>query len=143
MSAFEGTLISTAVNQTLNSSAERAAKIQASQKPPMTAASTPSSISPSSSNSSGRRGIRAERQAGGGTERAKSSTSRRHHGQASLSPSSAAAPVLQQMFVPDIGWASQTAGGEVWVRFQDGTQLGVKSTATTVTYVDASGCLYK
>lgn len=48
-----------------------------------------------------------------------------------------------QVFVQSIGWASQSAKGEIWVRFQDGTQLGVKSNATTVVYVDVAGQIYK
>ncbi|XP_041359491.1 serine/threonine-protein kinase PLK4-like isoform X2 [Gigantopelta aegis] len=51
----------------------------------------------------------------------------------------AASEVIQQMFVPNIGWASQHSNGEIWVKFNDGTQLGVKSTATTVTFMDHHG----
>ena len=143
MSAFEGTLLSTTDTQTFNNSIERTAKAQQCQQKPNTAASTTSSTSSSSSNCSSRRGVKADRPTKAGNGRERSATSSHHQSRPSNSPSSAALPVLQQMFVSDIGWASQTAGGEVWVRFQDGTQLGVKSTATTVTYVDATGCLYR
>ncbi|RUS79271.1 hypothetical protein EGW08_012958 [Elysia chlorotica] len=149
MSAFEGTLLSTTDIHTLNNSSEAAAAaVQPGQPHPTITSNTtgsPSSISSSSSNSSSRRPVTVgtDRQAKGGNGRERSTPSGRQPSHASVSPSSATSPVLQQMFVPDIGWASQTAGGEVWVRFQDGTQLGVKSTATTVTYVDASGCLFR
>lgn len=140
MSAFEGTLFGTTTNQTLNSSADRTATNQALHHHRTSPAATSSSVSPSSSSSSGR-----GRHESATKGREKSAKGNHHHcpDSLSVSPSSAASPVLQQMFVPDIGWASQTAGGEVWVRFQDGTQLGVKSTATTVTYVDTSGCLFR
>lgn len=51
--------------------------------------------------------------------------------------------VVQHIFVPAIGWASQLANGEIWVKFTDGTQLGMKSSATTITYIDASGKMTK
>ncbi|KAL8584489.1 hypothetical protein ACOMHN_016810 [Nucella lapillus] len=51
--------------------------------------------------------------------------------------------VVQHLFVPDIGWASQLANGEIWVKFMDGTQLGMKSSATTITYVDTAGKVTK
>lgn len=35
----------------------------------------------------------------------------------------------------------QHANGEIWVKFFDGTQLGVKSTATTIKFIDQSGNL--
>ncbi|XP_060586967.1 serine/threonine-protein kinase PLK4-like isoform X2 [Ruditapes philippinarum] len=49
--------------------------------------------------------------------------------------------VLRQVMVHEIGWASQHANGEIWVKFFDGTQLGVKSTTTTIKYIDQSGKL--
>ncbi|XP_012940438.1 serine/threonine-protein kinase PLK4 isoform X2 [Aplysia californica] len=113
MSTFDGTLTSTAADQTLDNTL-------------LTTASTSSSSSSSSSASSS-------------SGKKNASPSSRHA--SSTQPRSSY--VVQQMFVPDIGWASQTAAGEVWVRFQDGTQLGVKSTATTVTYVNASGKVHK
>ncbi|XP_050415388.1 serine/threonine-protein kinase PLK4 isoform X2 [Patella vulgata] len=51
--------------------------------------------------------------------------------------------VIRQMFVPHVGWAAQHASGEIWVKFNDGSQLSVKSSATTVTYFDIHGKLYK
>ncbi|KAL4230044.1 Serine/threonine-protein kinase plk4 [Mactra antiquata] len=49
--------------------------------------------------------------------------------------------VLRQVMVNDIGWASQHANGEIWVKFFDGTQLGVKSTTTTIKFIDQNGKL--
>jgi polo-like kinase 4 len=49
----------------------------------------------------------------------------------------------QHLFVTGIGWASQLANGEIWVKFTDGTQLGMKASATTITYIDTSGKLTK
>ena len=51
--------------------------------------------------------------------------------------------VMQHIFVRDIGWASQLGNGEIWVKFMDGTQLGMKSSATTITYIDAAGKVTK
>ncbi|XP_052077146.1 serine/threonine-protein kinase PLK4-like isoform X2 [Mytilus californianus] len=51
--------------------------------------------------------------------------------------------VLKQVFVQDIGWASKHSNGEIWVKFNDGTQLGVKSSTTNVKYIDFQGKLYR
>lgn len=51
--------------------------------------------------------------------------------------------VLRSVFVKDIGWASQLSNGEIWVKFDDGTQIGVKPTTTTVKYVDLQGKLFR
>lgn len=51
--------------------------------------------------------------------------------------------VMQHIFVPGIGWASQLGNGEIWVKFMDGTQLGMKSSATTITYIDTAGKVTK
>ena len=51
--------------------------------------------------------------------------------------------VTQHIFVPGIGWASQLGNGEIWVKFMDGTQLGMKSSATTITYIDTAGKVTK
>lgn len=51
--------------------------------------------------------------------------------------------VLKQVFVQDIGWASQHSNGEIWVKFNDGTQLGIKSSTTGVKYIDCQGKLYR
>lgn len=49
--------------------------------------------------------------------------------------------ILRQVMVHEIGWASQHANGEIWVKFFDGTQLGVKSTTTTIKFIDQKGKL--
>ncbi|XP_053399578.1 serine/threonine-protein kinase PLK4-like isoform X2 [Mercenaria mercenaria] len=67
--------------------------------------------------------------------------------QANTSPTSShvrklnAKDVLRQVMVHEIGWASQHANGEIWVKFFDGTQLGVKSTTTTIKFIDQHGKL--
>lgn len=50
---------------------------------------------------------------------------------------------MYQLFVPDIGWASKTVNGEIWVRFPDGTQIGIKASAKNVVYVDTTGKMFK
>ena len=37
----------------------------------------------------------------------------------------------------------QLSNGEIWVKFDDGTQIGVKPTTTTVKYVDSQGKLFR
>ena len=37
----------------------------------------------------------------------------------------------------------QLSNGEIWVKFDDGTQIGVKPTTTTVKYVDPQGKLFR
>jgi len=49
--------------------------------------------------------------------------------------------ILRQVMVQEVGWASQHVNGEIWVKFFDGTQLGVKSTTTTIKFIDANGKL--
>ncbi|KAL5011937.1 hypothetical protein ScPMuIL_010488 [Solemya velum] len=49
--------------------------------------------------------------------------------------------ILRLFFVPAVGWTSQHANGEIWVEFDDATKVGVKSTTTTVKYVDQQGNL--
>ncbi|KAK7496406.1 hypothetical protein BaRGS_00012328 [Batillaria attramentaria] len=51
--------------------------------------------------------------------------------------------VMRHIFVPGIGWASQLGNGEIWVKFLDGTQLGMKSSATTITFIDVTGNVTK
>ncbi|XP_022326348.2 serine/threonine-protein kinase PLK4-like isoform X4 [Crassostrea virginica] len=51
--------------------------------------------------------------------------------------------VLRSVFVKSIGLASQLSNGEIWVKFDDGTQIGVKPTTTTVKYVDSQGKLFR
>ncbi|CAG5129902.1 unnamed protein product [Candidula unifasciata] len=57
----------------------------------------------------------------------------------SSGPPSSTCDVLCQVFVPYVGWASLYATGTVWVLYNDGTQLGVKSTEATVIYVGQDG----
>ncbi|KAK3606347.1 hypothetical protein CHS0354_041983 [Potamilus streckersoni] len=49
--------------------------------------------------------------------------------------------VVRQVLIKDIGRASQHLNGEIWVKFFDGNQIGVKSTTTTVKYIDPAGKL--
>ncbi|XP_056010462.1 serine/threonine-protein kinase PLK4-like isoform X2 [Ostrea edulis] len=51
--------------------------------------------------------------------------------------------VLRSVFVQNVGWASQLSNGEIWVKFDDGTQMGVKPTTTTIKYVDVHGKLFR
>ncbi|PVD34363.1 hypothetical protein C0Q70_05634 [Pomacea canaliculata] len=51
--------------------------------------------------------------------------------------------VIHPFFVENIGWASMLANGEIWVKFNDGTQLGVGFSATTLTYIDAANNVTK
>ncbi|XP_060073337.1 serine/threonine-protein kinase PLK4-like isoform X2 [Ylistrum balloti] len=51
--------------------------------------------------------------------------------------------ITRQVYVPDVGIASQLTNGEIWVKFNDGTQLGVRSTTTTIKFVDAQGKLFR
>ncbi|KAH9513968.1 hypothetical protein Btru_031863 [Bulinus truncatus] len=56
----------------------------------------------------------------------------------SSSPSSGCDPI-RQVFVPYTGWASFFATGAVWILYNDGTQLGIKSMEATMTYIDQDG----
>ena len=47
--------------------------------------------------------------------------------------------MLKTVFVPNVGWASQMASGEVCVYYNDGSQIVVKSVATNVKYIDPAG----
>ena len=47
--------------------------------------------------------------------------------------------ILKSTFVPNVGWASQMVSGEVWVQYNDGTQIVVKASVTAVKFIDASG----
>ncbi|XP_055958835.1 serine/threonine-protein kinase PLK4-like [Patella vulgata] len=51
--------------------------------------------------------------------------------------------VLKELFVPEVGWASQYGNGDIWVRFNDGSQLGVKSSVTSVTFIDINTNVYR
>ncbi|KAI8488964.1 Serine/threonine-protein kinase plk4 [Branchiostoma belcheri] len=54
-----------------------------------------------------------------------------------------AAQVVKSTFVQDVGRASQLTSGDIWVQYQDGTQLVVMATSTTVKYVDSSGKVHR
>ncbi|XP_036373334.1 serine/threonine-protein kinase PLK4 [Megalops cyprinoides] len=47
--------------------------------------------------------------------------------------------VLKSVFVPNIGWASQLTSGEVWVQFNDGSQLTVQAGVASITYTSPEG----
>ncbi|XP_067880404.1 serine/threonine-protein kinase PLK4 [Heterodontus francisci] len=47
--------------------------------------------------------------------------------------------VLKSVFVPNVGWASQLINGEVWVQFNDGSQLLVQAGVASVVYTSPLG----
>ncbi|XP_067849634.1 serine/threonine-protein kinase PLK4 [Heptranchias perlo] len=47
--------------------------------------------------------------------------------------------VLKSIFVPNVGWASQLISGEVWVQFNDGSQLLVQAGVASVVYTSPQG----
>uniref|UniRef100_A0A3B3BIC5 Serine/threonine-protein kinase PLK4 n=1 Tax=Oryzias melastigma TaxID=30732 RepID=A0A3B3BIC5_ORYME len=47
--------------------------------------------------------------------------------------------VLKSIFVPNVGWASQLTSGEVWVQFNDGSQLVVQAGVSCITYTSPDG----
>uniref|UniRef100_A0A8B9LT74 Serine/threonine-protein kinase SAK n=1 Tax=Astyanax mexicanus TaxID=7994 RepID=A0A8B9LT74_ASTMX len=47
--------------------------------------------------------------------------------------------VLKSIFVPNIGWASQLTTGEVWVQFNDGSQLVVQAGVSCITFTSPEG----
>lgn len=47
--------------------------------------------------------------------------------------------VLKSIFVPNIGWASQLTSGEVWVQFNDGSQLMVQVGVSCITFTSSDG----
>uniref|UniRef100_A0A8C2KBH9 Serine/threonine-protein kinase PLK4 n=1 Tax=Cyprinus carpio TaxID=7962 RepID=A0A8C2KBH9_CYPCA len=47
--------------------------------------------------------------------------------------------VLKSIFVPNIGWASQLTTGEVWVQFNDGSQLMVQVGVSCITFTSPDG----
>lgn len=51
--------------------------------------------------------------------------------------------IVRQVFVPDVGWSFQHFNGEIWIRFNDGTQLGVKPSGQAFKYVDIEGKMIK
>ncbi|XP_028830890.1 serine/threonine-protein kinase PLK4 isoform X2 [Denticeps clupeoides] len=50
-----------------------------------------------------------------------------------------AGKVLKSIFVPNIGWASQLTTGEVWVQFNDGSQLMVQAGVSCITFTSPNG----
>ncbi|XP_022086412.1 serine/threonine-protein kinase PLK4-like isoform X2 [Acanthaster planci] len=47
--------------------------------------------------------------------------------------------ILKSTFVPNVGWASQMATGEMWVQYNDGTQIIVGASVLSVKFIDAQG----
>ncbi|CAK6957001.1 serine/threonine-protein kinase PLK4 [Scomber scombrus] len=47
--------------------------------------------------------------------------------------------VVKSIFVPNVGWASQLTSGEVWVQFNDGSQLVVQAGVSCITYTYPEG----
>ncbi|XP_026875397.2 serine/threonine-protein kinase PLK4 isoform X1 [Electrophorus electricus] len=50
-----------------------------------------------------------------------------------------AGKILKSIFVPHIGWASQLTSGEVWVQFNDGSQLMVQAGVSCITFTSPEG----
>uniref|UniRef100_A0A3Q2QH16 Serine/threonine-protein kinase PLK4 n=1 Tax=Fundulus heteroclitus TaxID=8078 RepID=A0A3Q2QH16_FUNHE len=50
-----------------------------------------------------------------------------------------AGKVVKSIFVPNVGWASQLTSGEVWVQFNDGTQLVVQAGVSCITFTSPEG----
>ncbi|KAL2099347.1 hypothetical protein ACEWY4_005827 [Coilia grayii] len=59
--------------------------------------------------------------------------------QANREERSSAGKVLKSVFVPNIGWASQLTSGEVWVQFNDGSQLVVQAGVSCITFTSPEG----
>uniref|UniRef100_H3DJ05 Serine/threonine-protein kinase PLK4 n=1 Tax=Tetraodon nigroviridis TaxID=99883 RepID=H3DJ05_TETNG len=52
--------------------------------------------------------------------------------------------VIKSIFVPNVGWASQQlTSGEVWVQFNDGSQLVVQAGVSCITYTSPDGRITK
>uniref|UniRef100_A0A3Q2YSF5 Serine/threonine-protein kinase PLK4 n=1 Tax=Hippocampus comes TaxID=109280 RepID=A0A3Q2YSF5_HIPCM len=49
--------------------------------------------------------------------------------------------VVKSIFVPNVGWASQLTSGEVWVQFNDGSQLVVQAGVSWLLYTSPEGCV--
>ncbi|XP_068608300.1 serine/threonine-protein kinase PLK4 [Brachionichthys hirsutus] len=47
--------------------------------------------------------------------------------------------VVKSIFVPNVGWASQLTSGEVWVQFNDGSQLVVQAGVSCIAYTSSEG----
>ncbi|XP_047466874.1 serine/threonine-protein kinase PLK4 [Mugil cephalus] len=50
-----------------------------------------------------------------------------------------AGKVVKSIFVPNVGWASQLTSGEVWVQFNDGSQLVVQAGVSCISYTSPDG----
>ncbi|KAJ7392984.1 Serine/threonine-protein kinase plk4 [Desmophyllum pertusum] len=55
-----------------------------------------------------------------------------------VSPSS---QVIKSVFVQGVGWASQLSTGEVWVQYNDGSQMVIQSSVTSIKYTDSQGTI--
>lgn len=55
-----------------------------------------------------------------------------------LSPSS---QVIKSVFVQGVGWASQLSTGEVWVQYNDGSQMVIQSSVTSIKFTDSKGAI--
>ncbi|XP_028397871.1 serine/threonine-protein kinase PLK4-like [Dendronephthya gigantea] len=53
------------------------------------------------------------------------------------------AKVLKSVFVADVGWSSQLSNGEIWMQYNDGSQLLVNPEAGLVKYTDEYGAITK
>lgn len=53
--------------------------------------------------------------------------------------SSPSSYVTKSVFVQGVGWASQLSTGEVWVQYNDGSQMIVQSSVTSIKYTDSRG----
>ncbi|XP_072313988.1 serine/threonine-protein kinase PLK4 [Eucyclogobius newberryi] len=54
-----------------------------------------------------------------------------------------AGKVVKSIFVPNVGWASQLTSGEVWVQFNDGSQLVVQAGVSCISYTSPDGRVTK
>ncbi|KAK7904889.1 hypothetical protein WMY93_017496 [Mugilogobius chulae] len=54
-----------------------------------------------------------------------------------------AGKVVKSIFVPNVGWASQLTSGEVWVQFNDGSQLVVQAGVSCISYTSSDGTVTK
>uniref|UniRef100_A0A8C6SZU0 Serine/threonine-protein kinase PLK4 n=1 Tax=Neogobius melanostomus TaxID=47308 RepID=A0A8C6SZU0_9GOBI len=59
------------------------------------------------------------------------------------SPQQNTGKVVKSIFVPNVGWASQLTSGEVWVQFNDGSQLVVQAGVSCITYTSPEGKVTK
>ncbi|XP_068701948.1 serine/threonine-protein kinase PLK4-like [Montipora foliosa] len=55
--------------------------------------------------------------------------------------SSPSSHVIKSVFVQGVGWASQLSTGEVWVQYNDGSQMVVQSSVTSIKYTDSCGTM--